>query len=140
MSTSQRYYIIADDGSFQPLSRTTFHRIILQKASAPSPAFFGKRVQFAEIVVKLDGRRPVAVQRANFGYLTFDANGEFDSSEWDDIGRSVIESWPAPSVADNGTLVDARHVFADRRIAHEHNWQPSAELRAELFAAATRRR
>lgn len=138
MHTSPRYYLVADDGSIRRLPRSTFHRIILQRTGAPSAEFHGKRVPFAEIVVQLDGRKPVAVQRASYGYLSFDANGDFDPSEWEAIEHAVIESWPSPTAPLNASLIDARARFADRRIALEHNWQPNDELREKLFAAATR--
>src|SRR4051812_19712425 len=83
MPTAPRYYLIADDGKIHRLARTTFYDLIQQNIATPFPEFKGKRVKLATIHVRLDGRRPIAVTRASFTFMTFDPNGIFDPTEWD---------------------------------------------------------
>ena len=137
MRTAQRYYIVADDGAIRRVAVSTFHRIILQRTLTPFADLVGKRVRFAQITVQVDGRKPVGVRGASFGYLTFDDNGLFDSSEWDDAARATVESWPSPTNTAATSVLDARARFTDRRLELEHGWQPSDDLRKELFAKAT---
>lgn len=137
MRTASRYYIVDDDGAIRHLARATFNRIILQLTCSPFADLAGKRVRLAQITVQLDGRKALAVQRASFTYLTFDANGLFDPAEWEDAARATIESWPSPAKPHNSPVIKAAHRFVDRRGALEYDWQPTDELRRELFAKAT---
>ena len=75
---SGRTTTICDDGTFARLAVASFYRIVRQDTRAIHPEFRGQRVKYAEIFVALDGRRPVAVRHAAFGYLAFDGEGRFD--------------------------------------------------------------
>lgn len=137
MRTAPRYYVLADDGTIRRLARAKFFAILEQKTAAPFAELHGHRVRLATIQVELDGRRPVAVRGASFNYITFDADGYFDSSEWDNATRTTIEAWKSPTRPTSQSLLDGRDRFAARRRQHEHTWQPDDELRRRLFATAT---
>lgn len=136
MRTAQRYYIVTDDGSVRRLAVATFYELILRRAPTPFADLAGKRVRLAQITVQLQGRKATAVCHASFGYLTFDDRGFFDSTEWDAAAAATIGSWPAPTANESPSLIDARARFVDRRLEHEHHWQPNDELRWLLFRKA----
>lgn len=140
MRTAPRYYLIADDGSIHRLARTTFYDLIQQKIATPFPEFKGKRVRLAAVHVRLDGRRPVGVTRASFTFMTFDANGMFDSTEWDEAADAMIDTWTIPSLDRSSPVIDARARFTDRRYEHEQTWKPTDELRRQLFTKAIGKR
>jgi hypothetical protein len=138
MSTAPRYYLIADDDTIRRLARATFYDILMQKKPTPFPELRGQRVKLATMYVALDGRRAVAVARAQFNFITFDDNGLFDSTEWDEASERTISTWSIPKIDDEPTpVIDARARFADRRNEIEQTWVPSDELRGRLVAAAT---
>lgn len=137
MSTSPRYYLIADDGKVHRLARTIFYKLLEQKIPTPLPEFIGKRAKLARVNVRLDGRRAIAVTRASYTFITFDANGFFDSTEWDAATESTIETWTVPTLPSSAPVIDARARFADRRYELEQTWQSSDDLRRQLFANAT---
>lgn len=137
MRFTTRYYILADDGTIRRLARAMFFAILEQKTPVPFVELHGQRVRLATIQVQLLGRRPVAVADASFGYITFDADGYFDSTEWDNAARTTIEAWRSPGRPKSQSLLDGRDRFAARRRQHEHTWQPDDELRRRLFATAT---
>jgi hypothetical protein len=137
MPTAPRYYLIADDGKIHRLARNTFYKLLEQKIPAPLPEFNGKRVKLATVNVRLDGRRAIAVARASYTFITFDANGFFDSTEWDAATEATIETWTVPTLPSSSPFIDARARFADRRYELEQTWQPSDDLRRQLFANAT---
>jgi len=139
MRTVPRYYIVDDAGVIRQLSRSAFNSIILQRTRSPFADLAGKRVRLAQITVRIDGRKTLDVQRACFTYLTFDADGLFDPAEWDEAARATIESWPSPAKPDDSSLIKAAHRFIDRRNAIERDWQPTDDLRRQLFDKATHR-
>ena len=65
--------------------------------------------------VALDGRRAVAVARAQFHFITFNDEGLFDSTEWDESFDTVIDTWTIPKIGEPGPVIDARARFVDRR-------------------------
>jgi hypothetical protein len=97
MSTAPRYYLVADDGKIHRLARATFYKLLEQKIPTPFPEFNGKRVKLATVNVRLDGRRAIGVTRASYTFITFDANGIFDSTEWDTATEATIATWTIPS-------------------------------------------
>lgn len=140
MPTAQRYYLIADDGKIHRLARTTFYKLLEQKIPTPFPQFNGRRVKLATVNVRLDGRRAIAVTRASYTFITFDANGIFDSTEWDAATEATIATWTIPSFEPSSPVIDARARFTDRRNELEQTWEPSDDLRKHLFATATAKR
>jgi hypothetical protein len=137
MRTAPRYYLIADDDTIHRLARATFYDILLQKKPTPFAELRGQRVKLATMYVALDGRRPVAVARAQFNFITFDTNGLFDSTEWDNSFEATISTWTIPTIDQATPVIDACARFADRRDEIEQTWVPSDELRGRLVAAAT---
>jgi hypothetical protein len=137
MRTAPRYYLIADDDTIHRLARATFYDILMQKKPTPFPELRGQRVKLATMYVALDGRRAVAVARAQFNFITFDDNGLFNSTEWDESFDRTISTWTLPTIDQPTPVIDARARFADRRDEIEQTWVPSDELRGRLVAAAT---
>lgn len=131
-----RYYIVCDDGTFARLAVASFYRIVREDAREIHPEFRGQRVKYAEIFVALDGRRPVAVRHAAFGYLSFDGEGRFDAAEWENYAQVMIQAWPSPVLPESSNVPDIRVRLAERRLEEDFSWKPTAVLRDQLYDAA----
>jgi len=138
MRVRPRYYIVGDDGTFARLAVASFYRIVRQDLDEVHPEFRGQRVRYAEIFVAFDGRRPVAVRHAAFGFLSFDGEGRFDAREWEKFDELMVHAWPAPVLSEVAHVPDIRVRIAERRIEEEHSWTPTAALRDQLYDAALR--
>jgi hypothetical protein len=137
---AMRFYIITDDGAIRRVARLAFEGIITQHTPAPVPGLAGKRVRYAKLVVQLEQRKAVAVRSAYFGYLTFDNDGMFDPSEWDEACEATTDAWGSPTTRQRSSSNDAIARIANLRSAREYDWQPTDELRRMLFAKVTRNR
>jgi hypothetical protein len=131
-----RYYLVGDDGTFARLAVASFYRIVRQDAREIHPEFRGQRVKYAEIFVALEGRRPVAVRHAAFGYLSFDGDGRFDDAEWEKFSELMIQTWPSPVLSERTNVSDMRVHLAERHLEEDHSWTPTADLRDQLYDAA----
>lgn len=140
MRVRPRYYIVGDDGTFARLTVASFYRIVRKDPHELHPEFRGQRVKYAEIFVAVDGRRPVAVRHAAFGYLSFDDEGRFDAAEWEKFGELMIQAWPSPVPSDHDNVPDMRVRLAERKLEEEHKWTPTAALRDQLYDAALHNR
>lgn len=140
MRVRPRYYIIGDDGTFARLAVASFYRIVRQDPHEVHHEFRGRRVRYAEIFVTLDGRRPVAIRHAAFGYLSFDAEGRFDAAEWENFAVLMIQAWPSPVPSDSSNVADMRTRIAERQLEEDHHWTPTAALRDQLYDAALHNR
>lgn len=138
MRVRPRYYIVGDDGTFSRLAVASFYRIVREDAREIHPEFRGQRVKYAEIFVALDGRRPVAVRHAAFGYLSFDGEGRFDAGEWEKYAQVMIQAWPSPVLAETSNVSDIRVRLAERCLDEDFSWKPTAALRDQLYDAALR--
>lgn len=134
------YYIVGDNGTFSRLAAASFYRIVRQDAREIHPEFGGQRVKYAEIFVALDGRRPVFVPHAAFGFLSFDGEGRFDAREWEQFDELMVQAWHVPVLSEAANVSDMRVRIAERRMEEEHSWTPTAALRDQLYDAALHNR
>jgi len=140
MRTAPRYYLVGDDGQIHRLAQKTFFRILEQKTATPFPELKGQRVKLATLHVQLDGKRPIAVAKASYNFITFDDDGILDSSEWDQAFADTVATWTIHSRSKSSTLIDARARFTDRRHDHEMTWNPTDDIREALITKATGKR
>src|SRR5437763_7775973 len=68
-----RFVLISDKDEVLRISQAGMSELFDRKSALPQYA--GKRIRWCEIVVSLEERRPVAVQRFLARYLHFDAHG-----------------------------------------------------------------
>ena len=140
MRKATRFYIIGDDGTIRRLAYLKFEGIITQRMQTPFADLAGKRVRYVQLTVQLEQRRAVAILRALFRYLTFDNDGMFDSSEWDQAFEATVDAWGSPVRSRASSSADAITHFANRRRAREYEWQPTVEMRRVLLEKVTRNR
>jgi hypothetical protein len=134
MGKAARFYIITDDGTIRRLAFLKFYGIVYERARVPFADLAGKRVRYAQLTVRFKQRKAVAVCRAYFGYLTFDNDGIFDLSEWNDLPEQTPGTLTMPTLLDTSLPIDPIWRYAALRRAQAYDWEPTQELRRKLFA------
>jgi len=99
----------------------------------------GQACSILETDCAIQTAQSVAICRAFFGYLTFDKERMFDSSEWQVLpeqpaGTLTMPAKPATSSSNDAV---ARHETQRRAVAYD--WEPTNELRRKFFTTVIRR-
>jgi hypothetical protein len=134
------FFVVEDGGTFWRLKKRTFERILLQHDDEVHPEFAGQRVKYATIYVDYDGRRPVFVRSASFGHIKFDKTGRLDAKEDERYQQLFIQKFPDLDELLKPHLTAARVARVDEQIEREFGWQPTPELRDQLYEAALHNR
>ena len=82
MGFACRRFLIGDDDVIGRLADATFERMLRDPASHRLPAFAGRRVRMAEVILEGKGRQPIRVVRRTFAMLTVDARGCIDAARF----------------------------------------------------------
>jgi len=136
MAVRPCYYLVLDNNTFLRLRKETFYRIMLQHEDEVHPEFKGQRVRYAAIYIQYDGRRPLAVKRASFGYIPFDQNGRLDEHEWQKEQGLFVQYFPDLKNLEKPQVEEARIARVDQEMEREFAWEPAPTLRQQLYDAA----
>ena len=135
MAISCRMFLLDQDDRLYRLPSTKFEQMLRDPTNCRLTRFAGTRVRMTHVAVKLADRKPLCVVRNTFGFLTFDNEGCFDVSAFNQHQWARAELGLARSIAEPasaGTVVDA----ATRFVAQGGLWTPSRALQRLLNAAA----
>lgn len=134
MGTSLRIFLVNEDDSLRSLSRTRYERLLRGEVEERLPEHAHKRVRCAVVVLETVRRKPMAINRTVYSYLTFDAYGRIDIAERERETEMALDIAPPPEsqVKSNG-FIDARHHFAKKRYDREFRWTPSQEIKAAIL-------
>ena len=100
------------------------------------PEFAGKRIRYAELILDLVNRKPAEILRAIFSYMQFDAEGRIDSAYLEKQRRLSIDSIPPISLpSDSENVINASHLFAQKRLYHQYAWKPTQDIILALYNA-----
>jgi hypothetical protein len=124
-----------NDGLYR-LANAKFEHMLRDPTSHRIPRFAGARVRMTDVVVELLDRQPIRVVWTTFSILTFDGEGCFDPSAFDQQQRARAELALALPIAESSvaaTVVDA----ASRFVAQGSRWAPSRTV-AHLIDRAAR--
>ena len=142
MSHSVRYFLVPEDERLVPVPLSTWKALEDIEDGVALSEFAGQRVRFLRLDIEVEDGRPVEVLRAEGGWRTFTADGQFDVVALSREARAVMDlSLGAFAQAEGGRVAEAEHMkergrFAQARHAHEFRWEPSPELSARAEAAA----
>ena len=137
-SASLRHFFISDDNEIFRIPNTMFERLLKGSLEKKTERFAGKRVRTAEIVVKLENRKPVQVLRAIYYYLHFNEKGILDYDRFMRDGGIVSDAGIPGFLAEKvqGNLINARQEFARRQRDHTVWWKPSMQLERNILDAS----
>jgi hypothetical protein len=137
-SASLRHFFLSDDNEIFRIPNTKFERLLKGSFEKKTERFAGNRVRAAEIIVKIENRKPILVLRAIYYYLHFNEKGILDFDRFmKDGGIVAIAGIPdifAEKVQSN--LINAQQEFAKRQRDHTVWWKPSMQLERNILDAS----
>ena len=131
MSVGFRVWTVDEQDRLHRMSVRRFDRLMRGEPDEICPEHAGRRVRYALVFVENENRKPVSIQRIEYGILAFDKNGRLDNDEQQREMRLAMESttdFLPPLEPRDEQVVDASAKFARKRMKHEFGWEPTAEL------------
>ncbi len=142
MRTGYRVFLVDQSDRLHKISHARFDALLGKEPQESVPAaFIGEdRVRYAMAAYETHERKPVDMLRIDCGILPLDADGMLDESRKLEWMRLVGTAWsPLDDVLavprKSGTVIDGTGVFAEKRLRHEWQWQPSAEVERQIYQA-----
>ena len=138
MGFACRRFLIDDDDAIGRLADATFERMLRDPADHRLPAFAGRRVRMAEVIVEGKGCQPVRVVRRTFALLAVDARGCIEAARFlgPQFARVEVVLAPVGAAAGEVNVVEATPRFA----AQEGAWKPSPALELAIDDVSLGRR
>ena len=136
MGIGIRVFLFSDDNSIKRLPLTRYERLLRRDPNEHLLQYAGKRVQFAEVAVELEKRKPVQILRVVYGILSFDSEGSIDAAKQEKEMRLSAEMMP-PILSDRPStkIVDAQHQFAKKRFNDQFRWEPTYQTEKAITEA-----
>ncbi len=137
-SASLRHFFVSEDNEIFRIPNTKFERLLKGSLEKKTERFAGKRVRTAEIVVKLENRKPIQVLRAIYYYLHFNEKGILDYDRFMKDGGIVANAGIPDIFAEKvqSNLINAQQEFAKRQRDHSVWWKPSMQLERNILVAS----
>lgn len=143
MGVGLRIFIVNDDNSLVRLALTRYERLMQRDPDISFPQYAGKRVQYVEAAIEYKQRKPFKILRILFLIMSFDPEGRIDITEKKKESRLAAETYPFYTNKElpNGILdlpkgvIDARYIFARKRLNYEYRWRPTQEIEAAIIKA-----
>ncbi len=137
MGLGLRIFIVNDDASLERLSLARYERLLRGDPRESLPQYAGKRIRYALVVLEVEQRKPVAINRIQYNFIFFDSEGRIDASEREKAARLALEMLPPlpPMEPKPEQVIAARHKFAKRRYDNHYKWTPTPEIEAAIVKA-----
>jgi hypothetical protein len=137
MGLSCRIYFIDEADRITRIPLTRFERIRDRDPEEKFSKYSGSRIRYVEIILELENRKPISINRIFYGYLQFDAEGKVDKDFLSREGQVIVNMMPSMSVQENpDNIIDASDKFAQKRFKNEFTWTPSFELEQIIIQKA----
>ena len=137
-SVSLRYFFVSDDDEIFRVPNAKFDRLLKGSSEEKTERFEGKRVRAAEIIVKIENRKPIEVLRAIYYYLHFNEKGILDYDRFmKDCGIVANAGFPNLFAEKaSGNLINAQQKFAERARNYTVWWKPSMPVERNILDAS----
>ena len=136
MGLGLRIFLVNDDDSLQRLPLVRYERLWRRDPEERLPQYAGKRTRYAEVLVEFDERKPVAIWRIQYFFLTFDSQGRLDPAEQERESKLAIEGLPNYNTEEQPSgVIDARQHFARKRYKDAYRWAPKREIEEAIVDA-----
>ena len=137
-SASVRHFLINDDDEIIRIPNTKFKRLLNGSFEEKTERFAGKRVRAAEIIVRLENRKPVSVIRAIYYYLHFNEKGILDYDRYLKDGVIVLDAADSINYEEKvkSNIINAQQEFAKRQRDHTVWWKPDMQLERNILDAS----
>jgi len=143
MGIGLRIFLVSDDDSIKRLPYARYERLLQRDPEVRYPHYAGKRVRYVEVAIEFEYRKPVKILRISYFVLLFDSEGMIDIVEMEKESRLATEAYPLFTNSElpdgisefpNG-IIDARYLFARKRLNYEYRWKPTREIDAAVVKA-----
>lgn len=137
-SASVRHFFVSDDSEIFRVPNAIFERLLRGSFEKKIERFAGKRVRTAEIIVKLENRKPKQVLRAIYYYLHFNEKGILDYDRFMKDG-GIVANAGIPDIFGEkvqSNLINAQQEFAKRQRDHTVWWKPNMQLERNILDAS----
>ena len=137
-SASVRHFLISDDDEILRVPNTKFERLLKGSFEEKTERFARKRVRAAEIIVRLENRKPVKVIRGIYYYLHFNEKGILDCDRFMKDGVIVFNAGDSTyyEEKDQDNVINAQQEFAKRQRDHTVWWKPGMQLERNILDAS----
>jgi hypothetical protein len=137
-SASVRHFLINDDDEIIRIPNTKFKRLLRGSFEEKTERFAGKRVRAAEIIVRLENRKPVSVIRAIYYYLHFNEKGILDYDRYLKDGVIVLDAADSINYEEKvkSNIINTRQEFAKRQRDYTVWWKPDMQLERNILDAS----
>ncbi len=143
MGIGLRIFLVNDDDSIKRLPYTKYERLLQRDSEVRFPQYAGKRVRYVETAIEYKQRKPVKIIRILFLILPFNSEGMIDITEKKKESHLAQEAYPLYTNVElpNGIsdlpkgIVDARYLFARKRLNYEYRWRPTQEIETAIMKA-----
>ena len=138
------YRVFFVDQSDRPhrISQARFNALLDGEpgTTVPAPFIGEERVKYVLAVCETDQRWPSELLHIDCGILPLGTDGRLDTARREEVLRLVgLARSPFDSgrwvTRETGSVVDGTRIFAEKRLRHEWEWWPTAELQEEIRAA-----
>ena len=136
MGTGYRVFFFDENDGLRPFSMARYNRLRRREPAERLEEYAEKRVRCALVILEVEGRRPIAIERVDYMIVPFDAEGRIDSTELERRAKLAVQALP-PYIHDErlGRIIDARSRFARKRYEREFTWKPTPAIQAAIVAA-----
>ncbi len=147
MGLSYRVFTVDDQDRLHRMSQKKFERLTWRTPEEQCPEYSGRRIRFALIFVETENRKPVSIQKIEYGILPFGADGRLDAGEQQRemqlLAESLTDVFGAIEPDDGAhpedeNIIDATGRFAKRRMKNDFSWEPTAELETAIVESILR--
>jgi len=131
MGVGLRIFIVNDDNSLERLSLKTYERLNKSDPNTSIAKFANKSVRCIEVLLDLEERKPIAINRITYPILIFDSDGRLNAADLRDLSLTVINI--LPGFEESGDVIEASHLFAERKYKHKYIWSPTPEIEETII-------
>ena len=136
MGAGLKIFIVNSDASLEKLPAAKYERLIKYDPKERIPKYSGKRVQYVLVLIEYNNRRPIRIIQKQYSYLNFDSEGRLDQYARKNIHRLALEGLSERSHHERrGNLIDARQLFAKRKLRNYYAWIPNDDVYLAIVRA-----
>lgn len=132
MGLSLRFYLFENDGQIKRLPINTVEK--LQRGELTMPHYASSTVKLAEVILTLEDRKPVDINRVVGSLMHFDSNGSHKASgeEQSHLTEMSIRYFLGGVIGteENGgdeTVIPAEKLFTEKALNDRFRWELSPE-------------
>ncbi len=136
MGTTARIFLVQNDGSLKRFPLARFERLFQGHPDERLTQCAGKRIRYALVVVDFVNREPFEILGIQYHFITFDSEGKIDPDELQKEMRLGVEMVPLGTTENKSPkLVDAEHLFLQKRYQDTYTWKPTPEIEKAIVKA-----